>query len=181
MPIIKCPQCGKEQLIVDGKRKNCRRCNTPLSTITPKPAKPLKFSAAQLVEQFPKAVDEIKELAAAEAVEAFKATFSGEGESGPSAELMAEHFPALVTEIADGAAEAATEAAKSEFDAEMKNVTDLVAVNAKEAKAAADEAQVAAVEKAIAGIGKLSVKAFAEKFPQLSEKIANAAKKEANS
>lgn len=109
MPMITCPQCGTERIVVEGKRKNCRKCGQALSTIKPKPAKPQIYTRDELIEKFPEAVKEIRKAA----VEEFKDTFSGEGEGeGPSVEAMTEHFPELVKEIADGAAEAAGETAR---------------------------------------------------------------------
>ncbi len=34
MPTVKCPNCGRERLVVEGKKKKCRKCGTPLSAIT---------------------------------------------------------------------------------------------------------------------------------------------------
>lgn len=31
MPIVKCPNCGRERLVVEGKKKKCRKCGTPLT------------------------------------------------------------------------------------------------------------------------------------------------------
>jgi ribosomal protein S27E len=31
MARVKCPQCGTERVVVDGKRKNCRKCGTKLT------------------------------------------------------------------------------------------------------------------------------------------------------
>ena len=31
MARIKCPQCGTERVVIEGKRKNCRRCGTRLT------------------------------------------------------------------------------------------------------------------------------------------------------
>ena len=31
MARVKCPQCGTERVVVEGKRKNCRKCGTRLT------------------------------------------------------------------------------------------------------------------------------------------------------
>ena len=31
MARIKCPQCGTERVVIEGKRKNCRKCGTRLT------------------------------------------------------------------------------------------------------------------------------------------------------
>lgn len=40
MPIVKCPNCGRERLVVEGKKKKCRKCGTPLTANMGKPATP---------------------------------------------------------------------------------------------------------------------------------------------
>jgi len=31
MARVRCPQCGTERVVVEGKRKNCRKCGTKLT------------------------------------------------------------------------------------------------------------------------------------------------------
>ncbi len=40
MPMVKCPNCGRERLVVEGKRKKCRKCGTPLTSVMGYPATP---------------------------------------------------------------------------------------------------------------------------------------------
>lgn len=67
MPQVKCPKCGRVRLVVEGKKKNCRKCGTPL-TATPamavKPEEqkitaPPAITAADLQKQFPEQIAEI--------------------------------------------------------------------------------------------------------------------------
>lgn len=39
MARVKCPQCGTERVVIEGKRKNCRKCGTRLTAdmAQPKP------------------------------------------------------------------------------------------------------------------------------------------------
>jgi hypothetical protein len=46
MARVKCPQCGTERVVVEGKRKNCRKCGTKL-TADMAPAKPKARKSAK--------------------------------------------------------------------------------------------------------------------------------------
>jgi len=89
--MIKCPNCGRERLVVEGKRKKCRKCGTPLTSRPPKPVEPPKLTVEQLTEQYPERVAEIIERASAEAVK--------EEIGDLTSELLLEHYPELVEEL----------------------------------------------------------------------------------
>lgn len=97
MPQIKCPKCGRVRVVVEGKRKNCRRCGTPLSANMPKPKPPEKVTSKIICERFPEQVAEIREQAKAEVV------LEEIGE--PTVDLLLEHYPELVEEITAAARE----------------------------------------------------------------------------
>ena len=59
MPIVKCPNCGRERLVVEGKKKKCRKCGTPLSSLPAKPAEPVTVETIK--EKYPSQVAEIIE------------------------------------------------------------------------------------------------------------------------
>ena len=40
MPQVTCPNCGAVRLVVEGKKKNCRKCGTPLTANMPKLKEP---------------------------------------------------------------------------------------------------------------------------------------------
>lgn len=50
MARVRCPQCGTERVVVEGKRKNCRKCGTKLTAdmaqARPKARKPAKGAKA---------------------------------------------------------------------------------------------------------------------------------------
>lgn len=111
MPIVKCPNCGSERLVVEGKKKNCRKCGTPLSTIPPKPPKVVTFTAEQLKEQYPRQVAEITEQAKAEIVR--------EEIGEVTTEILLSHYPELVSELIAAAKEEAKNEALAELSEEM--------------------------------------------------------------
>jgi len=62
MARLKCPSCGHECVVMDGKRKRCRKCGTPLTAGTAKAVKPKKETLKPGHKQ--KAPREIKSLKA---------------------------------------------------------------------------------------------------------------------
>lgn len=59
MAQIKCPNCGTVRVVPEGKRKNCRKCGTALTTNPPKPAKVETVTAEQLKEKYPQQIKQI--------------------------------------------------------------------------------------------------------------------------
>ncbi len=66
MARVICPSCGHERVLMDGKRKRCRKCGTPLTAGTAKPVKlkevPLKPEHKQ---KPPRQIKSLKALAKA--------------------------------------------------------------------------------------------------------------------
>ena len=68
MAQVKCPQCGRVRLVVEGKRKKCRKCGTPLTadmakkvetkTVTEKPDLPVDPATAQASAETSEQVDD---------------------------------------------------------------------------------------------------------------------------
>jgi len=97
MPQIKCPNCGRVRLVVEGKKKNCRKCGTPLTTNPPKEQKPIKVTAEQLQEQHPEQIAEIINAAKNEVVRE---------ETGElTTEILTTQYPELVEELVAAARE----------------------------------------------------------------------------
>ena len=62
MARLKCPNCGRTRVVMDGKRKRCRNCDTPLTATT---AKAVKSKAVPVEpERKQKAPRQIKSLKA---------------------------------------------------------------------------------------------------------------------
>lgn len=94
MARIKC-ECGREQIVPDGKAKKCRKCGAMLSTVPAKTAKREKLSAEQLQERYPKLVSELTK-AAVEAT-AKKLTEADDG-TELTADDLKEFFPEAFAE-----------------------------------------------------------------------------------
>lgn len=97
MPQIKCPKCGRVRLVVEGKRKNCRKCGTPLSTIRPKVKPPEKVTADMLREKYPEQISQI--------INDAKAAVVREEIGDLTAEILLEQYPLLVDELTTAARE----------------------------------------------------------------------------
>ena len=160
--MIKCPNCGRERLVVEGKRKKCRKCGTPLTSRPPK-EKP-SLSADDLQELYPrqigqildaakaKTVDELQEQypeQVAEIIKAAQALVVKEEIGELTSELLLEHYPELVAELTAAAKETA---AKETAEAIAKDTAEKVRTK----------------------IGKMSVKKFAEQFSELHQKLVKA-------
>lgn len=156
MARVKCPKCGRERVVVEGKKKNCRRCGTALSTLGPKPEKPEKPPTAEhLAERYPAQIEEIKSRAAAEAR---KQVLQDEYEI--TAEYIKADCPELIEQL------------RAEIIEEQG--TEVHKVSAEEIKQAQIEAEESAREKAFAAVANLSVPKFGEQFPHLAQKIQKA-------
>ena len=97
MPQIKCPNCGRTRLVVEGKKKNCRKCGTPLTTNPPKEQKVVKATAGQLKERYPEQV--------AELIEAAKNKVVREETGELTTEILLDKYPELVEELVAAARE----------------------------------------------------------------------------
>lgn len=70
MPIVKCI-CGRERLVIEGKKKKCRKCGRTLTAAPPPPAAPAEsntLTIEDLKAQHPEAVAEIVKAAQVEAL-----------------------------------------------------------------------------------------------------------------
>lgn len=65
MAIIKCPACGAERVVPEGKIKRCRKCGEKLTTIKAPPPKPPEMTADELAAAYPRQVQELIERAEA--------------------------------------------------------------------------------------------------------------------
>ena len=159
--MIKCPNCGRERLVVEGKRKKCRKCGTPLTSRPPKLEEKPSLSADDLRELHPKQIGQILDAAKAktideltkqypeqiaEIIDAAQALVVKEEIGELTSELLLEHYPELVAELTAAAKETA---AKETAEAIAKDTAEKVRTK----------------------IGKMSVKKFAEQFSELHEKI----------
>jgi len=97
MPQIKCPNCGKVRLVVEGKKKNCRKCGTPLTTNPPKEQKVVKVTAEQLKELYPEQIAEIAETAKNKVVR--------EELGELTTEILLDQYPELVDDLVAAARE----------------------------------------------------------------------------
>lgn len=150
MPMVTCPNCGRERLVVEGKRKKCRKCGTPLTSLPPKPPKPEKITVEQLAERHPQQVAEIVKAAQDEVVR--------EQIGELNTPILLEKYPDLVEELVA----AAKEEAKKNFDEDLAKINEAAAEKLKQIQAEAKQEKEEAVLKAKNGILKLSVKKFEE-------------------
>ena len=95
MPRIKCPNCGKERIVVEGKRKKCRRCGAELTTMRPR-EKPVETVTAELLEEkYPALVERIRREAVEQAgIEIGAEEIEELGEV--TTELFKENYPELI-------------------------------------------------------------------------------------
>jgi len=108
MPQIKCPNCGRVRLVVEGKKKNCRKCGTPLTTNPPKEQKVVEVTAGQLKERYPEQIAELIKAAKNEVVR--------EEIGELTTEILLDQYP----EIVDDLVTAAKEDARRQILDEMK-------------------------------------------------------------
>lgn len=97
MPQIKCPKCGRVRLVVEGKKKNCRKCGTPLTAYQPKEQKPVEVTAEQLKEQYPEQIGRL--------IEAAKKEIMREEVGELTTGILLDQYPGLVEELVTAARE----------------------------------------------------------------------------
>lgn len=120
MPQVKCPNCGVVRLVVEGKRKKCRKCGTPLTSRPPKPEPEIpKVTVDELKEQYPEQIAEIVEVAKTEVVK--------EEIGELTSEILLEVYPELIAELTAAAKEtAAKETAKAIAKETAEKVRDKI-------------------------------------------------------
>ena len=153
MPQVKCPKCGTVRLVVEGKKKNCRKCGTPLTadaknTVKPEEQKieaPAVLTAADLQKQYPEQTGQIIKVVQLKAeAEALKRK-----PGDVTAEILLNTYPKAAVEMTEIITAEVTEKITAEVTART-------------------------LEK-VAG---LKVEAFAEQFPKLFNQIAEAVKRQ---
>lgn len=148
MPQIKCPNCGSIRLVVEGKKKNCRKCGTPLTSYPPKEQKVVEVTAEQLKEQHPKQIAEIINAARGEIVQ--------EEIGKLTTEILLDQYPELVDELVAAARENATDSDSDSDDKKIKRHVHVYRVTEKaelDIKANRKRAEAKALK--IASAGKL--------------------------
>lgn len=97
MARIKCPNCGTERVVVEGKKKRCRKCGTTLTTLPPKPAP--KVTAASLAEQYPEQIEELIRTAAATISDEERRDSLREEFGELSSEILITEYPEIVEQL----------------------------------------------------------------------------------
>lgn len=188
MARIKC-ECGREQIVPDGKAKKCRKCGAMLSTISAKTAKREKLSADELQERYPKLVSELTK-AAVEAT-ARKLTAADDGaeltaddlkEFFPEAFAEAEPDPKAISDIAATAVKSILDKAGISLPKNIDEIPstsdDLEDVFLRVIKDHMDAATSKAVGDYSTSITKMDPQAFTAAFPKVAKQVTKAAKKQ---